>query len=343
MDYKGQAKKVGVIDIPSFYLNFKARRTGEANYRSVSADTKKAIEALNAEGIDGLVVDLRGNPGGSLEEVNKMIGMFIKSGPVVQIRDNRGDVVVYEDKDDKGRELYSGELVVLVDLGSASASEIFAAAMQDYGRGLVVGSTTTGKGSAQVQLDSLALGVANLTQRKFYRITGGSTQNKGVVPDVELVNIYANAEFGERNYKNPLAWDTIKTAPFKPYGKYSKPLIEQLNKNSKARQAKNPEFIYLTKLNEIAKLDDDKAPQAVSIAKRRAMADEMERQTLLAENARRQAKGETPYTSFATYQASLDAQIEEWGLMKENERPKLPESEAFVIESAMVMFDAMAK
>lgn len=341
--HKGQIKKVGVLDIPSFYLNFKARRTGETNYRSVSADTKKALDALNQEGIDGLVVDLRGNPGGSLEEVNKIIGMFIKSGPVVQIRDNRGDVLVYEDKDDKGRELYRGELVVLVDLASASASEIFAAAMQDYGRGLVVGSTTTGKGSAQVQLDNVALGIANLTQRKFYRITGGSTQNKGVVPDVPLVNIYENANFGEREYKNPLKWDTIKTAPFKPYGKYSRALIAQVSELSKIRQSTHPDFVYLTTLNKIGKLDDDKTPQDVNLDKRRAKAKAIENQTLMAENTRRQAKGETPYTSFATYQATLDAQFEEWGAMKEHERPKLPEQEAFVVESAMIMFDAMSQ
>lgn len=129
-----------------------------------------------------------------------MLGFFIKSGPLVQIRDNRGNIQVYRDNDG-GEQLYDGKMSVITNLASASASEIFAAAIQDYGRGLVVGSTTTGKGSAQIQLDSLALGSATLTQRKFYRVTGGSTQNKGVVPDVELVNIYDDATFGERAQK----------------------------------------------------------------------------------------------------------------------------------------------
>lgn len=339
MDYHGTTKRVGVIEIPSFYLNFKARRSEETNYRSVSADTEKAIKALNAEGIDGLVVDLRGNPGGSLDEVNKMLGYFIKSGPVVQIRNNQGNVTVYQDRDG-GRELYQGEMVVLVNLASASASEIFAAAIQDYGRGLIVGSTTTGKGSAQTQRDDLALGSANITQHKFYRITGGSTQNKGVVPDVPLVNIYAGAEFGERNYKNPLAWDTIKTTPYKPYGKYSKSLITTVSQASQVRQTLNPQFVYLSTLNDIKDLDDNKTPVPVSLEARAAKLHDTEAKTLLAENTRRQAMGELPYTSWAAYQASLDAQFEEWGAMKENERPKLPENEAYVLEAATIMFDA---
>ncbi|MDO5650679.1 MAG: carboxy terminal-processing peptidase [Moraxella sp.] len=339
MPYKDGVKRVGVLEIPSFYLNFKARRSGAADYRSVSADTEKAIRALNAQGIDGLVVDLRGNPGGSLDEVAKMLGLFIKQGPLVQIRDNQGNVQVYEDKDG-GKQLYSGEMVVITDLASASASEIFAAAIQDYGRGLVVGSTTTGKGSAQVQRDDLALGSATLTQRKFYRITGGSTQNKGVVPDVPLVDIYEGAEFGEREYKNPLPWDTIKTSPYKPEGKYSKELISALSTASKARQAANPQFVYLSTLNTIKDLEDDKKPTAVNLDARRAKIERIEQMTLTAENARRQAVGETEFTSYAAYQASLDALFEERGAMKENERPKLPENEVYVTEAATLMFDA---
>ncbi len=340
MDYQGRPKKVGVIEIPSFYLNFKAHRSGASNYKSVSEDTKNALLDLNKQGIDGLVIDLRGNPGGSLDEVAKMIGYFIKSGPVVQIRDNQGGVSIYTDNDNKA--LYQGELVVITDLASASASEIFAAAIQDYGRGLIVGSTTTGKGSAQSQREDLALGIANITQRKFYRITGGSTQNKGVVPDVSLVNIYEGANFGERSYKNPLAWDTIRTAPFKPYGKYSNALIKHLNKQSQARQKANPQFNYLVQLNAIRAMDDDKKPIAVNLSKRKQKANTIEQKTLMAANMRQQATGEAPYTDWATYQASLDALFEERSTMKENERPKLPENEAFVLEAAAIMFDSIA-
>ena len=334
-------KRIGVLEIPSFYLNYRARRNGE-EYRSVSDDTEKALKALNKENIDGLVVDLRNNPGGSLDEVAKMLGFFIKSGPLVQIRDNRGNIQVYRD-DDGGEQLYDGKVVVLTNLASASASEIFAAAIQDYGRGLVVGSTTTGKGSAQIQLDSLALGTATLTQRKFYRVTGGSTQNKGVVPDIELVNIYDDATFGERAQKKALPWDTIKTAPYKPEGKFSANTLATLNQQSKIRQQQNPHFVYLSTLNDIRDMEDEKKPIPLDINSRRAKMQLIEKRSLEAENKRLIATGERPYANWNTYQAAMDAKFEERSQMKESERPELPEDEAFIKEAAYIMLSADPK
>lgn len=331
-------KRIGVLEIPSFYLNYRARRNGE-EYRSVSVDTENALKQLNAQNIDGLVVDLRNNPGGSLDEVAKMLGLFIKSGPLVQIRDNRGNVQVYRD-DDGGAQLYDGKMVVLINLASASASEIFAAAIQDYGRGLVVGSTTTGKGSAQIQLDNLALGSATLTQRKFYRVTGGSTQNKGVIPDVNLVNIYDDATFGERAQKNALPWDTIKTAPFKPEGKFSATTLATLNQQSKIRQEQNPQFVYLSALNKIRDMEDEKKPIKLDINSRRAKMKLVEQKTLEAENQRRKALGERPYTNWSTYQAQMDAKFEERSQMKASIRPQLPEDEAYIHEAATLMLSA---
>ena len=334
-------KRIGVLEIPSFYPNYRARRNGE-EYRSVSIDTEKALKALNKENIDGLVVDLRNNPGGSLDEVAKMLGFFIKSGPLVQIRDNRGNIQVYRD-DDGGEQLYDGKVVVLTNLASASASEIFAAAIQDYGRGLVVGSTTTGKGSAQIQLDSLALGTATLTQRKFYRVTGGSTQNKGVVPDIELVNIYDDATFGERAQKKALPWDTIKTAPYKPEGKFSANTLATLNQQSKIRQQQNPHFVYLSTLNDIRNMEDEKKPIPLDINSRRAKMQLIEKRSLEAENKRLIATGERPYANWNTYQAAMDAKFEERSQMKESERPELPEDEAFIKEAAYIMLSADPK
>ncbi len=331
-------KRIGVLEIPSFYLNYRARRNGE-DYRSVSIDTEKALKELNKENIDGLVVDLRNNPGGSLDEVAKMLGFFIKSGPMVQIRDNRGNIQVYRD-DDGGEQLYSGKLSVITNLASASASEIFAAAIQDYGRGVVVGSTTTGKGSAQIQLDNLALGSATLTQRKFYRITGGSTQNKGVVPDVELVNIYDDATFGERAQKNALPWDTIKTAPYKPEGKFSANTLATLNQQSKIRQEQNPQFTYLSALNDIRDMDDEKKAIPLDINSRRAKMQLIEKRSLEAENRRLIATGESPYSNWNTYQAAMDAKFEERSRMKAAERTELPEDEAFINEAAYIMLSA---
>ncbi len=334
-------KRIGVLEIPSFYLNYRARRNGE-DYRSVSIDTEKALKELNKENIDGLVVDLRNNPGGSLDEVAKMLGFFIKSGPMVQIRDNRGNIQVYRD-DDGGEQLYDGKVVVITNLASASASEIFAAAIQDYGRGLVVGSTTTGKGSAQIQLDNLALGSATLTQRKFYRITGGSTQNKGVVPDVELVNIYDDATFGERAQKNALPWDTIKTAPYKPEGKFTDDTLATLNQQSKIRQEQNPQFVYLSALNNIRDMEDEKKPVPLDINSRRAKMQLIEKRSLEAENKRLIATGERPYANWNTYQAAMDAKFEERSRMKAKERPELPEDEAFINEAAYIMLSAEPK
>ena len=331
-------KRIGVLEIPSFYLNYRARRNGE-DYRSVSIDTERALQELNKQNIDGLVVDLRNDPGGSLDEVAKMLGLFIKSGPLVQIRDNRGNIQVYRD-DDGGKQLYDGKMVVITNLASASASEIFAAAIQDYGRGLVVGSTTTGKGSAQIQLDTLALGSATLTQRKFYRITGGSTQNKGVVPDVELVNIYDDATFGERAQKNALPWDTIKTAPYKPEGKFSATTLATLNQQSKIRQQQNPQFTYLSTLNDIRNMDDEKKSISLNINKRRAKMKLIEQRSLEAENKRSIASGESPYANWNTYQAAMDAKFEERSQMKANERPELPEDEAYITEAAYLMLSA---
>ncbi len=334
-------KRIGVLEIPSFYLNYRARRNGE-EYRSVSIDTEKALKELNKENIDGLVVDLRNNPGGSLDEVAKMLGFFMKSGPMVQIRDNRGNIQVYDDIDG-GEQLYKGKVVVITNLASASASEIFAAAIQDYGRGLVVGSTTTGKGSAQIQLDSLALGSATLTQRKFYRITGGSTQNKGVVPDVELVNIYDAATFGERAQKKALPWDTIKTTPYKPEGKFTADTLATLNQQSKIRQQKNPQFVYLSTLNDIRNMEDEKKPFPLDINSRRAKMQLIEKRSLEAENKRLIATGERPYANWNTYQAAMDAKFEERSQMKALERPELPEDEAFINEAAYIMLSANPK
>ncbi|MFN3895130.1 MAG: carboxy terminal-processing peptidase [Acinetobacter sp.] len=331
----GKKYQYGVIEIPSFYLNYRARRAG-TDYRSVSEDTNKALKELAAKNVAGIIVDLRNNPGGSLEEVARMLGQVIKSGPVVQIRDGNGNVSVFED-DDGGAQTYAGPLAVMVNLASASASEIYSAAIQDYERGIVIGSTTTGKGTAQVQLDSLAHGQATLTQRKFYRVTGGSTQNKGVVPDIKLVDIY-NEEFGERKAKNALQWDTIPTAPFKREGAVQK-YVPELAKLSQQRVTLDSQFKYLEQRKAVMKKAEEEKRQVMDLQQRKAELIAMEQKTLDAENTRRAATGLKPYPNWESYQASLDALIETRAKMKAKERPALPEEEAFVIEAANVLLD----
>ncbi|MDB0197825.1 tail-specific protease, partial [Acinetobacter baumannii] len=328
----GKKHLLGVIEIPSFYFDYRSRRAGQ-QYRSVSEDTANAFEALKAKKVEGIIIDLRNDPGGSLEEVARMLGQVIKSGPVVQIRDGNGNVSVFEDNDG-GQQIYTGPLAVLVNLASASASEIYSAAIQDYERGIIIGSTTTGKGTAQVQLDTLAYGQATLTQRKFYRVTGGSTQNKGVVPDIKLVDIY-NEEFGERKSKNALKWDTIPTAPFKREGSVQ-PYVAKLSQLSEQRVAVDPQFKYLNKRTAIAKVTSDQKQVVLDIDKRRAELLSLEKQTLDAENERRIATGQKPFPNWESYQASLDALAESRAKMKANQRPALPEEETFVNEAANV-------
>lgn len=331
----GKKHVLGVIEIPSFYFDYRSRRAGQ-QYRSVSEDTANAFEALKAKKVEGIIIDLRNDPGGSLEEVARMLGQVIKSGPVVQIRDGNGNVSVFEDNDG-GQQVYTGPLAVMVNLASASASEIYSAAIQDYERGIIIGSTTTGKGTAQVQLDTLAYGQATLTQRKFYRITGGSTQNKGVVPDIKLVDIY-NEEFGERKSKNALKWDTIPTAPFKREGSVQ-PYVTKLSQFSEQRVANDAQFKYLNKRTAIAKVTSDQKQVVLDIDKRRAELLGLEKQTLDAENERRAATGQKPFANWESYQASLDALAESRAKMKASQRPALPEEETFVTEAANVLMD----
>ena len=331
----GKNYTFGVIEIPSFYLNYRARRAG-TDYRSVSEDTNNALKALAAKNVSGIIIDLRNNPGGSLEEVARMLGQVIKSGPVVQIRDGNGNVSVFEDNDG-GAQTYAGPLAVMVNLASASASEIYSAAIQDYERGIVIGSTTTGKGTAQVQLDTLAHGQATLTQRKFYRVTGGSTQNKGVVPDIKLVDIY-NEEFGERKAKNALKWDTIPTAPFKREGSIQ-PYVQNLAQMSQQRVVADPQFKYLEQRKAIAKKTEEQKRVVLDIDQRKAELNALEQKTLESENQRRAVTGQKPYANWESYQAAMDALIESRSKMKATQRPALPEEEVFVTESANILLD----
>ena len=331
----GKKHVFGVIEIPSFYFDYRSRRAG-AEYRSVSEDTAKALSALKAKKVEGVLIDLRNDPGGSLEEVARMLGQVIKSGPVVQIRDGNGNVSVFDDTDG-GAQIYAGPIAVLVNLASASASEIYSAAIQDYERGIIIGSTTTGKGTAQVQLDTLAHGQATLTQRKFYRITGGSTQNKGVIPDIKLVDIY-NEEFGERKAKNALKWDTIPTAPFKREGSVQ-PYVDKLSQWSAQRVAADSQFKYLQARTAINQKNADQKRVVLDIDQRRAELIDLEKQTLAVENQRRAATSQVPYANWESYQASIDALIESRAKMKAHLRPALPEEETFITEAANVLLD----
>jgi len=214
--------KIGIIDVPMFYMDFEARSSGARDYRSTTRDVRTLIEDLKLEDVSGLVLDLRGNGGGSLDEATELTGLFIDTGPIVQVRDARGRIQIERDID-KGA-AYDGPIIVLVDRNSASASEIFAGAIQDYRRGIVVGEITFGKGTVQNLVDlnrfdqgmDGKLGQLKTTIAQFFRVQGGSTQHRGVQPDIILPTLTNLEDHGERSLDNALPWDSIEPVRFKP-------------------------------------------------------------------------------------------------------------------------------
>ncbi len=215
--------KIGVISIPAFYVDFEAEQKGDRNFKSTTRDVRKLIKELQTENVDGIVIDLRNNGGGSLTEAVELTGLFIKDGPVVQVKQSFGNVDVQEDPDPSI--VYDGPLSVLVNRFSASASEIFSAAIQDYGRGIILGEQTFGKGTVQNLIDlnrmmgktGNKLGQVKITIAKFYRISGGSTQHLGVVPDINFPSVIDAHEFGESSETSALPWDQITSAKYNPY------------------------------------------------------------------------------------------------------------------------------
>ncbi|MBN2885853.1 MAG: carboxy terminal-processing peptidase [Chromatiaceae bacterium] len=244
-----QGLRIGVIEIPAFYRDFQAEGAGDRNFRSTTRDTRRLIEELTAAGIDGLVIDLRANGGGSLAEATTLTGLFIDTGPVVQVKDALGKVEVERDVDPGVA--YSGPLAVLVDRDSASASEIFAAAIQDYGRGWIIGEPTFGKGTVQTLIDlnryvpgeSNDLGRLRLTMAEFFRISGGSTQLRGVEPDIRFPSADELPEHGERSLDNPLPWTRIEAANYRRVGALT--TAEVLARQSARRVVNDPGFRLL--------------------------------------------------------------------------------------------------
>ena len=219
---QAQTTRIGVITVPTFYLDFEARSEGDRNYRSTTRDVRKLIHELASDQVEGILIDLRGNGGGSLSEATELTGLFIETGPIVQVRNADGRIQTEKDKDPVIE--YDGPLAVLVDRNSASASEIFAGAIQDYRRGVIIGEPTFGKGTVQnlVDLDRFdtrnrgQLGQLKATIAQFFRIGGGSTQHRGVVPDVIFPTALDSAEHGERALDNALPWDEVKPANYIP-------------------------------------------------------------------------------------------------------------------------------
>ena len=283
----GKTRKVGVIDVPAFYIDFEALRRGDEDYKSTTRDVRRLIDELQTEQIDGLIIDLRNNGGGSLQEANELTGLFIEYGPTVQIRS--AERRVWRDGKRRRSPYYEGPVAVLMNRLSASASEIFAGAIQDYGRGLVVGDRSFGKGTVQTLVD-MPEGQLKITESKFYRISGDSTQHRGVVPDISFPSLFDHEEIGESALDNALDWDQISPVRHRDYDEYAR-LLPGLKSKHDARVMTDPDFIFL--LDQLAAVEQarglDKLPLAQN--ERLAMRDTQEEKSLAIENKRRAAKG----------------------------------------------------
>lgn len=288
--------RIGVIDIPAFYIDFEAYRRGDKNYRSTTRDVKRLIDELVAAGVEGLVIDLRDNGGGSLQEANQLTGLFIEYGPTVQIRS--AESRVWRDGKRRRSNYYEGPLAVMINRLSASASEIFAGAIQDYGRGIVVGEQSFGKGTVQ-SLVPLQEGQLKITESKFYRISGGSTQHKGVLPDIDYPSVFDPAQIGESALDNALSWDQISPARFNRYQDYNT-ILPGLMARHQQRAANDPDYRYLEDQVEMAREARKVSALPLQESGRLAMRDEQEAKALAIENRRRSAKGLATLESLAS-------------------------------------------
>lgn len=306
--------RIGVIEIPAFYLDFKAYQSGDPNFKSTSRDVRLLLDTLKQQKVDGVVIDLRSNGGGSLIEAIELTGLFIKTGPVVQVRDTRGRIEVNEDDDPAIA--WDGPLGVMIDRFSASASEIFAGAIQDYGRGIIVGTQTYGKGTVQSAIDMSRVirpvdgpqmadgskgtaagapkyGQINLTMGKFYRVNGSSTQHKGVIPDISFPMIFPADKYGESSEPSALPWDEIRPSSYRPLANLAG-IKGQLATLHQQRMKASEEYKFL--LEDIAEFKKRENETSVTLneAQLKKEREAQENKTLTRENRRRSLAGLPP-------------------------------------------------
>ena len=303
----GKTYKLGVITLPAFYSDFNAEQRGDKNYKSTTRDVKKLVDELKKANVKGIIIDLRNNGGGSLEEAIKLTGLFIKNGPVVQIKNSMGGIKVEDDPDNSID--YSGPLFVLVNRFSASASEIFSAAIQDYGRGLIIGSNTYGKGTVQNLIDlnrfmpsaGKKLGQVKLTIAKFYRIDGASTQHLGVVPDIQFPSSIDDKEYGESTEPSSLPWDQIDSTNYIRFGDIQKYVPELIKRHLDRIKNNDADWNEFTEEVKEYREVHDKKYLSLNENIRKKEQKEVEQKRFERENARRKSlglkllqKGETP-------------------------------------------------
>jgi carboxyl-terminal processing protease len=320
--------KIGIIDLPAFYIDFNAWRSRDPNFRSSSKDVEKILNDFNSLDVDGVIVDLRGNSGGSLLEANKLTGLFVASGATLQVKENTGDIRHWGDA--RAKQVWSKPMAVMVDRYSASASEIFAGAIQDYQRGLIIGHRTFGKGTVQ-KLDNLSSGQLKVTESKFYRITGSGMQNKGIIPDITLPATWDIEESGESSLDAALPWDKIRPLSFKKF--YMSPSILLNLKNAHSNRVNNnPDLQYILDIRERYELQKDKETLSLNIEKRKLQKKERQEWALETENKRR---AKLNLEIFETYDA-----MEEFNESKEDIDIDF-ENDYLLKEGAQILSDYM--
>ncbi|HGM5588059.1 MULTISPECIES: carboxy terminal-processing peptidase [Pseudomonas] len=325
----GRDYKLGIIEIPAFYLDFKAYRAGDPEYKSTTRDVKKLLTELQKEKVDGVVIDLRNNGGGSLQEATELTSLFIEKGPTVLVRNSDGRVDVLEDENPGA--FYKGPLALLVNRLSASASEIFAGAMQDYHRALIIGGQTFGKGTVQT-IQPLNHGELKLTLAKFYRVSGQSTQHQGVLPDIDYPSIIDTKEIGESALPEAMPWDTIRPV-VKPAADPFRPFLAQLKAQHEARSDKDAEFTYIRDRLALTQRLMNEKTVSLNEQERRARHDSIESKQLALENTRRKAKGEEPLKELK--------KEDEDALPVEDENTK-PEDDAYLAETGRILIDYLS-
>jgi carboxyl-terminal processing protease len=326
LKHEGRDYKLGVIELPAFYLDFKAFRAGDPNYKSTTRDVKRLLDELQAEKVDGVVIDLRNNGGGSLQEATELTSLFIEQGPTVLVRNADGRVDVLADEN-KGI-YYNGPLAVLVNRLSASASEIFAGAMQDYHRALILGGQTFGKGTVQT-IQPLNHGELKLTLAKFYRVSGQSTQHQGVIPDILYPDVMDTKDIGESALPAALPWDSIRPA-ITPELDPIKPFLTELKARHDQRTAKDPDFVFTRDRLTLAKKLMAETTVSLNEQTRRARQAEVEAKQLALENNRRLAKGEEPLKELAK---------EDEDALPVADEKSTPEDDAYLAESGRILLD----
>ena len=320
--------KIGIIDLPSFYIDFNAYQNRDSNYRSSSNDVEDILINFNKEDVDAVILDLRNNGGGALIEANKIVGLFVSSGPTVQVKHKAGYIQPYGSS--KTKQTWQKPMGVLVNRYSASASEIVAGAIQDYKRGIVLGQRTFGKGTVQ-SLESISKGQVKITESKYYRIDGSSTQNKGVLPDIELLSTWDIESVGESSYPTALEWDTVRPYRHKKFNFDSNQIIEIKNLYSQ-RLNSSPNLKYLGEVRDRYYLNKDKKLLSLNLDTRKLEKDARKNWLLQIENKRRESLG---LEIFGTYE-----DLEESNKKNENTNNDIDyERDYLLIESTNIIND----